>query len=58
MKRIFFSVFLLVAASSVASAADCDRACLKDLLTKYVNAMVAHKPDSLPLAANARFTED
>jgi hypothetical protein len=58
MKRICLSVFLLLAAANVASAADCDRPCLKGLITKYVDAMVAHKPDSLPLAANARFTED
>jgi hypothetical protein len=58
MKRIFLSVLLLATVSSVASAADCDRACLKGMITKYVDAMVAHKPDSLPLAANARFTED
>jgi hypothetical protein len=58
MKRIFLCVLLLATVSSVASAADCDRACLKGMITKYVDAMVAHKPDSLPLAANARFTED
>jgi hypothetical protein len=58
MKRICWSVLLLLAISSVASAADCNRACLKSLITKYVDAMVAHKPESLPLAANARFTED
>jgi len=58
MKQIFWSVLLVLAMSSVASAADCDRTCLKGLLTKYVDAMISHKPDSLPLAANARFTED
>src|SRR5262245_60173457 len=58
VKRICLSVFLLAATSSVATAADCDRACLKAMITKYVDAMVAHKPDSLPLAANVRFTED
>jgi hypothetical protein len=58
MKRIFLSIFLLAAASSVASAADCDRVCLKGMITKYVDALVAHKPESLPLAANVRFTED
>jgi len=40
------------------SAADCDPVCLKDLITKYVDAMVSHKPDSLPLAQNVRFSED
>ena len=58
LKRICLSVFLLSATSSLASAADCDRPCLKGLITKYVEAMVAHKPDSLPLASNVRFTED
>lgn len=28
------------------------------LLTQYMDAVAAHKPDSLPLAQNARFTED
>ena len=41
-----------------AQAADCDRACLKSMITKYVDAVVAHDPSRLPLAANARFTED
>ncbi len=39
-------------------AAECDRACLKGLITNYVDAMVAHDPARLPLAANVRFTED
>ncbi|HTY60632.1 MAG TPA: hypothetical protein VMG30_00075 [Acidobacteriota bacterium] len=36
----------------------CDRACLAGFVTQYVNAMVAHKPESLPVAANVKFTED
>jgi hypothetical protein len=36
----------------------CDRECLRGFITQYLNAMVAHDPKSLPLAANARFTED
>jgi hypothetical protein len=43
---------------SAAQAADCDRACLKGMITKYVDAMVAHDPSRLPLAANVRFSED
>jgi hypothetical protein len=38
--------------------ANCDRECLRGFITDYLNAMVAHKPQSLPLAAGARFTED
>ena len=36
----------------------CDRACLKDHVDGYVAAMLAHDPSRLPLAADARFTED
>ena len=39
-------------------AADCDRECLRGFITQYLNAMVAHTPGALPLAANVRFTED
>ena len=41
-----------------ASAADCDRACLKNMMTTYLNALVAQDPSKAPLAPNARFTED
>ena len=41
MKRLGLGLFLLLAASSVASAKDCDRACLANLITTYVDAMVA-----------------
>ncbi len=51
-------VLVLAAATGVAQAADCDRDCLEDTITNYVDAMVAHAPSRLPLAANVRFTED
>jgi hypothetical protein len=37
---------------------DCDRACLAGFVTQYLDAMIAHKPESLPVAANVKFTED
>jgi len=49
---------LAAVTTSGAQAADCDRACLKSMLTKYVDAMVAHDPSRLPLATGVRFTED
>jgi len=55
------AVGLLVLAAMTAGgaqAADCDRACLKNILTKYVDAIVAHDPSRLPLATGVRFTED
>jgi hypothetical protein len=36
----------------------CNRECLAGFVTQYVNAMIAHKPESLPVAANVKFTED
>ncbi len=36
----------------------CDRECLSGFITRYLDAMIAHKPESLPVAANVKFTED
>src|SRR5579862_2321727 len=41
-----------------ASAADCDRECLRGVVTQYLNAMVAHKPDLLAVSDKVRFTEN
>jgi hypothetical protein len=43
---------------AAASAAECDRACLGEMITRYVDALLAHDPSKLPLAADVRFTED
>ena len=39
-------------------ATDCDRACLEDLATQYVAALVAHDPKRLPLAKDLKYTEN
>ncbi len=36
----------------------CDRDCLKGSITKYLDAMLSHSPESLPVSSNVRFTED
>jgi hypothetical protein len=41
-----------------AAAKTCDRDCLRGFITQYLNAMVAHNPGALPVAANVRFTEN
>ena len=63
MRIAFVSVFVVFAVlaggpAAVAQGTACDRACLTDLLTRYLNAMVAHDPSTLPLAPGVRFTED
>ena len=41
-----------------ATADPCDRACLTDILTAYLDALVANDASSLPLAPDVRFTEN
>lgn len=55
---LLLSAAWIAAAAPVPAQASCDRECLRGFITQYLNAMVAHNPRSLPLAANARFTED
>ena len=49
---------LIIVPAAHGQSATCDRACLAAIMTRYLNAMVAHDPSSLPVAPNARFTED
>jgi hypothetical protein len=64
-----FTLLLIAASAGVATASAaelqapeassaCNRQCLSGFITKYLDAMIAHKPDSLPVASNVRFTED
>jgi hypothetical protein len=46
------------AAPAPATKPDCDRACLRDLITQYLDAMLTHNPRTLPLSDKVRFTED
>jgi hypothetical protein len=48
----------LAALTPVVRAADCDRECLRGMITQYLDAMVAHKPSALPVAAKVKITED
>jgi len=56
MSKILAAAFLLYATTS--AAADCDRACLRGIVTEYLNAIVAHQPGAMPAAANFRYIED
>jgi len=50
---------LLAASATVHGATpDCDRACLRGFITQYLDAMLTHNPNTLPLSAKVRFTED
>lgn len=51
-------LFLGTTLMTPALAEDCDRACLADMVTRYIDAVVEHDPAKLPLAPNVRYTED
>jgi len=43
---------------NVDASAQCDRECLKGVLTTYLDALIAKKTDDLPLDAKVKFTEN
>lgn len=51
-------VVTLFAVGASAAPATCDRACLSGFITQYLDAMLAHNPNTLPLSDKVRFTED
>jgi hypothetical protein len=51
-------LMIFVLGVQTSAAQNCDRACLKNTMTTYLNALVAQDPSKAPLAANVRFTED
>jgi hypothetical protein len=48
----------LAATVGVASAADCDRACLNGVVDAYLAALVAHDPSKVKIAPDAKFVEN
>ena len=59
VRRLSLAAAAAAALAAVsAHAAECDRACLSGLVTRYVDALVAHDPARLPTAPQVRFTED
>jgi hypothetical protein len=56
--RGLVGLLLLVCVSGVASAQSCDRACLGDVMTRFLESLVANDPSLAPLAGDVRFTED
>jgi hypothetical protein len=59
MKRMCVWAVLMLGVLAVrAEAQECDRACLTNTMTTYLNALVSQDPAKAPLAPNVRFTED
>jgi hypothetical protein len=55
---IFVTMTAGIDARAQRGAAACDRACLEGFVDRYLDALVAHDPKLLPLARNAKFTEN
>lgn len=51
-------VCLMGISSEPALAQDCNRACLAEMMTQFVDALVEHDASALPLADDVRYTED
>jgi hypothetical protein len=49
---------LTIVPAARAQGAKCDRACLTGIMTRYLDAMVAHDPSAIPVAPTVKFTED
>lgn len=49
---------LLLTGIAAHAAESCDRACLEGFVNQYLNALAAGDPGKLPLAKNARYTEN
>jgi hypothetical protein len=58
MKHLMLVLVLIGASAACAAASDCDRECLRGVITEYLDALVAHNPSALPLSPKVRFTED
>lgn len=52
------ALFAVPAAAQEAVPVPCERACMEDLAGKFLNAMAARDASALPLAPNARYTEN
>ena len=61
-KTIFAAAALMLlygcSTTSSVGTANCDRNCLGNFVTQYLDAMAAHNPGTLPVTANVVFTEN
>jgi hypothetical protein len=55
---IVLAIAFVIAYSTTSQAQRCDRQCLGDFITTYLDAMVAHDPERLHVSSRLRFTED
>lgn len=55
---VLAALAILASAPRAASAAECDRECLRSTMTTFLYALVEHDAGKIPVAANVRVAED
>ena len=59
---VFMSTILGISGNDAAKAAqvepDCDRECLRGFMSKYLDALIAQKPEDVPVSDDMRYTEN
>jgi hypothetical protein len=58
MKSFIFVALLALSAPPAQAAENCDRDCLRGFVSRYLDALVSHDPQALPVSNTVRFTED
>jgi hypothetical protein len=57
-RALFVTAALLAGSASTSAAADCNRVCLTGFVDIYLNALTANRPAAVPLATNAKVTNN
>ena len=62
MSRVRIAALASIMSVTIVTAGEaqmkCDRACLTGFVDRYFEGLIAHKPDAVPLVANARITKN
>jgi hypothetical protein len=53
-----FAAAFAVVQNNAGGSGPCDRACLEGFVDRYLDAVIAHDPKRVPIAPNAKFTEN
>jgi hypothetical protein len=58
MMALIGIIFSIAGPGVVKAEPSCDRECLRGFITLYLDALIAHKPETLPVSKTMRFTEN
>ena len=58
MLKLSLTAASLLTSTGLLAAENCDRTCLEGFVDRYLDAVIVNEPGQVPIAPNARFTED